>query len=170
MALRTGNGDKGGSPTGDSGGIRRPPPPPPAFRPFYCVFGVDSFTITNTRARHNDTDHVTIGLKVGNKVFDPRTKHMGDVNNGTHPVALEFDPVSIDLPTTEVIFNFQIMNSGNHSNEDTEKKLSDGAITLLVQAFSLTTPWTAFVAVVWHFLSALIFVDSADGPEKIYGI
>src|SRR3954470_7347926 len=49
-------------------------------------FSLDSFRITDTRSRHEDTDFVTVSIAVGNKPAITKTKAMGNVNNGTHPV------------------------------------------------------------------------------------
>ena len=61
------------------------------------VFTLESFQILNTRALHNDTDHVSFALKVGNTVYPAKVKHMGNKNNGTYKVALSFGP--IDVPS-----------------------------------------------------------------------
>jgi hypothetical protein len=141
-------------------------PPPPAFQPSKYVFRLDSFEINNTRSLHEDTDHVTIGLKVGDKVFDPQTRHMGDLNNGTYEVGLEFGPILIDSPNTPVAFNFQIVNNGHADNADIEQKLSAGALSLLTKVFSLTTPWSVIVGAVWDYIFGFIFAD-CDGPVAV---
>jgi hypothetical protein len=146
-------------------GHRPPPPPPPPFRPAYYVFSLDSFTITETRSLHNDTDHVTIGLKVGGKVFDPQTKHMGDVNNGTH-AGLQFGPFLVDAPTTPIAFNFQILNNGHASQAEIEPKGAAAAIALLAHVFSLSTPWTAVLGIVFNYIWGVIFAD-CDGPVAV---
>ena len=143
-----------------------PPPPPPPFRPAYYVFRLDNFRITTTRSVFNDTDHVTIGLKVGDHVFDPKTRHMGDVDNGTHQVGLQFDPVLVDSPTTSVAFNYQIVNNGHAGNADIEQKLASGSIALLARVFSLSTPWTAVLSVVIPYIFGFIFAD-CDGPVAV---
>jgi hypothetical protein len=49
------------------------------------TYTLKSFKITDTRARHNDTDFVSMAVKVGaNPPITAPTKSMGDVNNGTH--------------------------------------------------------------------------------------
>jgi hypothetical protein len=78
-------------------------------------FSLDNFKITDTRAKHNDTDYVSIGIQVGTN--DPLTasQKMGDVNNGTHAVGLGLAaeiPQDVDVP---VVFTYAIINNG-HGN------------------------------------------------------
>jgi hypothetical protein len=84
------------------------------------TFTLDSFQITDTRSRHNDTDFVTFTLLVQPKNGPPATpqtlnKSMGDVNNGTHAVNLSFPNVKVG-PDDTVVVNYLIANSG-HSSE-----------------------------------------------------
>jgi hypothetical protein len=86
-----------------------------------ATFSLDSFRITDTRSRHNDTDYVSFTLLVrdaaGNGTPQTLKKSMGDVNNGTHAVGLSFPNVVV--PTNgSVVFNYLIVNSG-HSSEGT---------------------------------------------------
>lgn len=76
-------------------------------------FSLDNFRITDTRARHNDTDYVTISVTVGTNDAITKTQKMGDVNNGTHPVGLGVGaviPEDVDVP---VVFNYVILNNGH---------------------------------------------------------
>ena len=89
-----------------------------------ATFSLDSFRITDTRSRHNDTDYVSFTLLVRDAAGKgtPQTlkKSMGDVNNGTHAVNLSFPNVVV--PTNgSVVFNYLIVNSG-HSSEGTVDK------------------------------------------------
>jgi hypothetical protein len=84
------------------------------------TFTLDSFQITDTRSRHEDTDFVTFTLLVQPKNGPPATpqtlnKSMGDVNNGTHAVNLSFPNVKVG-PDDTVVVNYLIVNSG-HSSE-----------------------------------------------------
>jgi hypothetical protein len=84
------------------------------------TFTLDSFQITDTRSRHEDTDFVTFTLLVqpnGGPPAAPQTlnKSMGDVNNGTHAVNLSFPNVKVG-PDDTVVVNYLIVNSG-HSSE-----------------------------------------------------
>ena len=84
------------------------------------TFTLDSFQITDTRSRHEDTDFVTFTLLVqpnGGAPATPQTltKSMGDLNNGTYPVGLSFPNVKVGADDT-VVINYLIVNSG-HSSE-----------------------------------------------------
>jgi hypothetical protein len=84
------------------------------------TFTLDSFQITDTRSRHEDTDFVTFTLLVQPKNGPPATpqtqnKSMGNVNNGTHTVNLSFPNVKVG-PDDTVVVNYLIANSG-HSSE-----------------------------------------------------
>lgn len=79
-------------------------------------FSLDSFRITDTRSRHEDTDYVTVSIAVGGKTPVTTTRRVGDVNNGTHNVGLG---VAAEIPTTgavPVVFSYVILNSG-HGNQ-----------------------------------------------------
>jgi hypothetical protein len=86
-----------------------------------ATFSLDSFRITDTRSRHNDTDYVSFTLLVrdasGNGTPQTLKKSMGDVNNGTHAVGLAFPNVVVPV-NGSVVFNYLIVNSG-HSSEGT---------------------------------------------------
>lgn len=80
------------------------------------TFSLESFDITNTRSRHNDTDFVSFTLLVKSSagIGTPKTltKATGDVNNGVHKVNLTFSNIPVD-PTETVILNYLIVNAGN---------------------------------------------------------
>src|SRR5262245_51685790 len=76
------------------------------------TFRFDQFRITNTRARHNDTDVLAISLKVGDREFT-YTRQIGDVNNGNYDVGYEFPAIRIDDPRTPVTLKYSIVNSGH---------------------------------------------------------
>jgi hypothetical protein len=88
-----------------------------------CAFTLNSFKITDTRARHNDTDYVSIAVAVGNKPPITATKAMGDVNNGTHTVSLSIRNVEVGRNET-VAFSYSIINSG-HNKSEIEKALAE---------------------------------------------
>jgi hypothetical protein len=93
-------------------------------------FTVRSFQILNTRSLHEDTDHVTIALKVGTKVYPAQVKHMGKLNNGTFKVLLSFKDVEVPTPETKVVMSYLIMNSG-HDKDKVSEWLKKGAEGLL---------------------------------------
>ena len=97
------------------------------------TFSLDSFRITDTRSRHNDTDFVSFTLLVrdasGNGTPQTLKKSMGDVNNGTHTVGLSFPNVVV--PTNgSVVFNYLIVNSGHNSEGDVDKALETAGSSL----------------------------------------
>ena len=94
------------------------------------TFSIDSFQILNTRSMHEDTDHVTIALKVGTKVYPAQVKHMGKLNNGTFKVNLTFKDVEVPTPETKVVMSYLIMNSG-HDKDKVSEWLKKGAEGLL---------------------------------------
>jgi hypothetical protein len=108
----------------------------------HTTFTLDSFTILNTRAWHNDTDSVAISLDVGSKSYGTRVKHMGDVNNGKHDVDLSFDSIPINDPAAPIKFTFQIMNAGHVPQGELVNKLQDGAevISKALVGAGLTSP------------------------------
>lgn len=103
-----------------SGGGRRttvahPSKPVPAFEPASYVFSLDSYQISKTRARHEDTNFVTISVAVNDGQPETKTKSMGDQNDGTYRVNLALDPIHVDSPKTKVTFNYLIVNAGNEN-------------------------------------------------------
>jgi hypothetical protein len=109
-----------------------------------------------------DTDHVTVGLKVGDTMPDPQTRHTGDVDNGTHQVGIQFGPILVTTPNDPVAFNYQILNNGHSSDADIEQKAAVAAAGLLLKLFSLSTPWTTILGVVIPYIIGLLFAD-CDG-------
>jgi phospholipase C len=102
-------------------------PPAPAR---FATFTMESFGISNTRSRHNDTDFVYLSAVVGANPIVSVSKSMGDVNNGTHSVGLSLE---IDIPDddTIVVFYYQIMNGlgGN----DAKAKAAQGALNTVAE-------------------------------------
>ena len=95
-----------------------------------CNFSLDNFIISNTRARSNDTDYVTISVTVGNNAAITKTQAMGDVGNGTHSVGLA---VAANIPTdvpTPVVFSCVITNNGNGDHAAVQKGV-ESTLTLL---------------------------------------
>jgi hypothetical protein len=90
------------------------------------TFSLDSFRITDTRSRHNDTDFASFTLLVrdANGQGTPQTlqKKIGDVNNGTHSIGLSFPNVPVPAGGS-VVFNYLIVNSGHQNEGDVDKAL-----------------------------------------------
>jgi Ricin-type beta-trefoil lectin domain-like len=92
-------------------------------------FTLESFEIENTRSRHEDTDYVSCTLAVGNSALKTKTAALGDLNNGTHNVALSFGPVTV-APNEAVIFNYLILNSGHQNEQATQEVLTKAGVQL----------------------------------------
>lgn len=75
-------------------------------------FSLDSFQITNTRARHTDTDFVIFSVTVGTKEPLTAVKYMGDLNNGTYTPGLVFKGVVVGDGET-VVVSYLIVNKGH---------------------------------------------------------
>ena len=90
------------------------------------TFTLDSFRITDTRSRHEDTDFASLTLLVraadGSGTPQTQTKSMGNLNNGTFNVGLSFANVPVD-PSGSVVFNYLIVNSGHKSEGDINNAL-----------------------------------------------
>lgn len=96
-------------------------------------FSLDSFRITDTRSRHEDTDFVTVSITVGSNPAVTKTQAMGDVNNGTHPVGLGVAaeiPTDVDVP---VVFSYVILNNG-HGDHATVQHGVEAALSSLGSA------------------------------------
>lgn len=101
------------------------------------TFTLDSFRITDTRSRHEDTDYVSFTLLVqpnGGPAATPQTltKSMGDLNNGTYQVDLTFPNVKVG-PDDTVVVNYLIVNSG-HTSESSIYSLLDSTGAKLASA------------------------------------
>lgn len=100
-------------------------------------FSLDSFRITDTRSRHDDTDYatITLQLKSTNSATDPQTltKKIGDVNNGTHAVGLSFSNIHVD-PSQTVVFNYIITNSGHKDEGALDQALEKAGTALANKA------------------------------------
>ncbi len=101
------------------------------------TFVLESFRITDTRSRHEDTDYVSFSLVVnpqnGKGTPHTLTKSMGDLNNGTFNVGLTFPNVTVN-PTDTVILNYLIVNSGHKSPSEVESLLEQAGTSLLSAA------------------------------------
>jgi len=90
------------------------------------TFTLDSFRITDTRSRHEDTDFASITLLVrdgsGNGTPQTQTKSMGNLNNGTYNVGLTFANIPVD-PAGSIVFNYLIVNTGHKSEGEVDKAL-----------------------------------------------
>src|SRR5438045_9686987 len=76
----------------------RPKAPLPRAKAQQDVFTLENFQILRTRARHEDTVHVTFSVKVGDKVYKVPSKRIGDRNDGTYPLNYVLGPITVPSP------------------------------------------------------------------------
>jgi len=93
-------------------------PVAPKGQNFYV--NLNNFVIVRTRARGNDTVHVSFSLKVGGKKYDTLFKHMGNRNDGVHTVGLSFGPIDFPPANTPVVLNYVLANVGHKDNNNAE--------------------------------------------------
>lgn len=130
------------------------------------TFTLDKFHISHTRALHNDTDTVSIGVKVGNGAVQTQIKHMGDVNDGDHHVGLAIGPIEIDDAATPIVVNYQILNSGHASDAQLDSALTYGADALAAGIIGTANIWGA--AGVWAVKYFADFIGAdCDGAVAI---
>jgi hypothetical protein len=79
---------------------------------------LSSFQISNTRALHEDTDYVCVGMSVNKKVVAPLAKKVGNVNNGVHQVGLTFPLPNEYSATDQFVFSYLIINHGGGKTEN----------------------------------------------------
>lgn len=97
----------------------------PAFQPGTFMFMFDTMTISNTRSRHNDTDHASIAVAVNDGPPQTVEKFIGNLNNGTYTVGLSIGPIAISSPTDKIAFNYLVINAGHKDQATINKILTD---------------------------------------------
>jgi hypothetical protein len=111
-----------------------------------------------------DTDTVSFAVKIGSSMMGPpQVLHLGNVDNGDHPVNLQFGPVLIDNPATPVVMNYAIVNAGNQPLSDLDNALIQGLGTLASTVFGGASVWTAVAKKFIDFFTGIIFAN-CDGP------
>ncbi|WP_174297413.1 hypothetical protein [Sphingomonas bacterium] len=138
-------------------------------------FRLDSFSIENTRSRHTDTDHVAIGLRLDGQQYVTQTRNMGDLNNGSYPVGLAFTNIIVTDNSTEVVFNWQVINNGHSSQAGLDNALTSGATQLASTAATALgddvlpgtgSVWGKVAGAVVGWLGGMVFAD-CDGPVAV---
>lgn len=97
---------------------------PPQPKPFQYTFRMAQYRITDTRARHNDTDVVGYTLGFGGHSYT-QTLPPADVNNGNHDIGLEFPGLTFSDPAATVTLSYAITNAG-HDSADVEAAFKKG--------------------------------------------
>jgi hypothetical protein len=110
----------------------------------FYTFKLESFQISNTRSRHDDTDTVTFGLQVGAKQFPVQSHFAGNLNNGSYQVDLEFGPVLVTEGSITAVFSYEIYNGGAGSLPTSLVSLNQALLSKVVplveQMSGLVTP------------------------------
>ena len=97
---------------------------------------LDSFDIRNTRARHEDTNYVSLGATVvggGHQQHSrPQKKFLGNVNNGHHVIGLHIDNIKVE-PNDKLVMNYIMINSGHGKQNPNQVlgKLENASSTLI---------------------------------------
>lgn len=94
-------------------------------------FAVDSFTIHNTRSRHEDTDYISASVAVAGRPAAKASQKLGNLNNGTFHTAMNFKGVQVADNETAV-FTYAIVNSG-HTDPTTAEKTLEQAVSGLAE-------------------------------------
>jgi len=97
-------------------------PDPVLQLPITFSAGLDSFTITNTRSLHKDTDFVTVSLAIGHRPPLTQTRSLGHLGNGNYPLNMLFPNVSI-APGESAVLVYNMVNSGHTDSAKTEDEL-----------------------------------------------
>lgn len=94
-------------------------------------FAVDSFTIHDTRSRHEDTDYISASVAVAGRPTLKASQKLGDLNNGTFRTAMNFKSVPVADNETAV-FSYAIVNSG-HTDPTTAEKTLEQAVSTVAE-------------------------------------
>jgi hypothetical protein len=97
------------------------------------TFSIDSMRITNTRSLHEDTDYVTASVTIGTGAPQTKTLKIGDVNNGTHPINITFEGITIP-ENQKAVLTYAIVNSGSTTESDAIKALNNAGTQLANKA------------------------------------
>jgi len=85
-------------------------------------FTLDSFGITQTRSKHEDTNFAAFTLKLGSSPPTTLFNSVGNVDNGTHPLQMSFTGVEIGQDDS-FIFNYLIVNAGSATSDEVRAAL-----------------------------------------------
>ena len=132
----------------------------PTAPPRFATFTMDSFGVSDTRSRHNDTDYVFLSVTVGANPPVFVQKSMGDVNNGNHSVGLS---IEVDIPDddTPVVFSYLIMNSG-HQGDNSRQRAAQAALSTVAEEIIKHKAITAGAIVVGEILVPLVVSALAE--------
>jgi hypothetical protein len=92
-----------------------------AYFPLYYLT-VDSYQISRTRSRHEDTNFVYVGATQNTTLLNSRQWGMGDQNDGFYRVGLKVGAVIRDR-AAPFAFSYAITNKGHGNSEDLKNAL-----------------------------------------------
>ena len=109
------------------------------------MIGIPSIQIDQVRSADTDTDVVTLAVKVGDQLFPPITRHLGDVGVGHHPVSLAVGPVEV-AETDQVVVSFIVANLGYDASDEGLARtfmntLSDAAAAVCSALYGAGSAW-----------------------------
>ena len=80
-------------------------------------FSIDKVSIDQTRALHDDTDHIAASVGVERWPTFALTYEMGDVNSGNYPLtAVKIAPFAVEL-CERMVASYMIVNAGSDSDK-----------------------------------------------------
>jgi hypothetical protein len=120
---------------------------------------LDNMRIMRTRSRHEDTDHASLRVKIGDQIYGPVSKKIGDVNDGRHRIGLEIGPVFVRDLRTPMDITYEVINAGHHNPGDLERILRTGHDTLVTLIPGSSLPGVSH-ALSW--ITSLLFAN-CDG-------
>jgi hypothetical protein len=94
------------------------------------VFKLEKIRIERTRSLRHDTLHVSLTVKVGDKVYGPYHKHLGDHGNGTVTVNLATPPIEASA-RDKVVLNYVVLNSGHKKHDEIQALVTKGVTKLM---------------------------------------
>jgi hypothetical protein len=141
------------------------------------VFTLNSFAISNTRAAHNDTDYVALGLSVNGVPSAPQVKKVGNVDNGTHQVNLTI-PLATINEGDKYALSYLVLNHGGGKTGDILTRCANAMTQTQLKDFSPldVMPATGILRTaaemntLWNLVKALFKNSSSDwcdGPVAI---
>lgn len=73
-------------------------------------FDFSGFHIFECRSPNTDTDYASLSVRVGDKLYGPKTKYVGDLDKGDHGVGLT---IIAEVPSdnTQVVVAWAVINS-----------------------------------------------------------
>lgn len=109
------------------------------------MFRIPHLHIGQVRSPDTDTDVVTLAVKVGDQIFPPVTKRIGDVGVGDHAVNLEVGPVEVG-DADPVTVSLIVANMGYDASDEAYalklmNTLSDAAAAVLTALYGAGAAW-----------------------------